>query len=47
MSSFSPQEIEYFQNQRLGRLATVNKAGEPRVAGICPWYTKELRVASQ
>ena len=31
MSNFTAKEIEYLQGQRLGRLATVNAAGEPHV----------------
>ena len=29
MSNFTPGEIEYLTSQQLGRLATVNEAGEP------------------
>jgi pyridoxamine 5'-phosphate oxidase family protein len=31
MSVFTPAEIEYLTSQRLGRIATVNAAGEPHV----------------
>jgi pyridoxamine 5'-phosphate oxidase family protein len=34
MSNFTPQEISYLQSQRLGRLATVNAAGEPHVVPV-------------
>ncbi len=34
MSAFSPKEIEYLQDQRLGRLATVNAGGVPRVVPV-------------
>ncbi len=31
MSKFTPEEIAYLRSQRLGRLATVSKTGEPHV----------------
>ncbi len=34
MSKFTPQEIEYLQSQRLGRLATVSPQGEPHVVPV-------------
>ena len=34
MSAFTSAEIEYLQGQRLGRLATVNEAGEPHVVPV-------------
>ncbi|HZC04517.1 MAG TPA: PPOX class F420-dependent oxidoreductase [Ktedonobacterales bacterium] len=34
MSSFSEAEIAYIKSQRLGRLATVNAAGEPHVVPV-------------
>jgi pyridoxamine 5'-phosphate oxidase family protein len=34
MSHFSAKEIEYLQSQRLGRLATINAAGEPHVVPV-------------
>ncbi len=34
MSVFTPKEIEYLQGQALGRLATVNAAGEPHVVPV-------------
>ena len=34
MGRFTPQEIEYLQSQRLGRLATVNKKGDLHVVPV-------------
>ncbi len=34
MSHFTLAEIEYMNSQRLGRLATVNQAGEPHVVPV-------------
>jgi pyridoxamine 5'-phosphate oxidase family protein len=34
MSEFSPKEIEYLNNQRLGRMATVNSHGDPHVVPV-------------
>jgi pyridoxamine 5'-phosphate oxidase family protein len=34
MSAFTSAEVEYLQSQRLGRLATVNEAGEPHVVPV-------------
>lgn len=34
MSVFTPQEIEYLETQRLGRLATVGAAGNPHVVPV-------------
>lgn len=42
MSSFTPAEIEYLRSQRLGRLATVNAAGEPHVVPVGFRYNPEL-----
>jgi pyridoxamine 5'-phosphate oxidase family protein len=42
MSNFTPAEIEYFKSQRLGRLATVNTAGEPHVVPVSFRYNAEL-----
>jgi pyridoxamine 5'-phosphate oxidase family protein len=42
MSHFTSAEIEYFASQRLGRLATVNKAGEPHVVPVTFRYNAEL-----
>jgi pyridoxamine 5'-phosphate oxidase family protein len=42
MSSFTPKEIEYLAEQRLGRLATVNAAGEPHVMPVGFRYNAEL-----
>src|SRR5258708_15047392 len=42
MSNFTPSEIEYLNNQRLGRLATVNVAGEPHVVPVGFRYNAEF-----
>jgi pyridoxamine 5'-phosphate oxidase family protein len=42
MSKFTPIELEYLQTQRLGRLATVNKNGEPQIAPVTFRYDAEL-----
>ena len=42
MSNFTPAEIEYLKSQRLGRLATVNMAGEPHVVPVGFRYNAEL-----
>ncbi len=42
MSNFTPEEIEYLKSQRLGRLATVNAAGEPHVVPVGFRYNAEL-----
>ena len=42
MSAFTPAEIAYLQSQRLGRLATVNAAGEPHVVPVAFRYNPEL-----
>ena len=34
MSAFTAKEIDYLQNQRLGRLATVNAHGDPHVVPV-------------
>jgi len=44
MSIFTPTEIEYLQNQPLGRLATVNAAGKPQIAPVGFHYNPELEV---
>lgn len=44
MSVFTPKEIEYLWGQRLGRLATVNAAGEPHVVPVSFRYNAELDV---
>jgi pyridoxamine 5'-phosphate oxidase family protein len=44
MSRFTNAEIEYMQNQRLGRLATINAAGEPHVVPVSLRYNAELDV---
>lgn len=42
MSHFSPKELEYLQSQRLGRLATINAAGEPHVVPVGFRYNTDL-----
>ncbi len=42
MSKFTDIELEYLQTQRLGRLATVNKNGEPQIAPVTFCYNAEL-----
>lgn len=42
MSVFTEAELEYMQSQRLGRLATVNKNGEPQIAAVGFHYNPEL-----
>ena len=42
MSKFTDIELEYLQTQRLGRLATVNKNGEPQIAPVTFRYNSEL-----
>ena len=42
MSKFTDIELEYLQTQRLGRLATVNKNGEPQIAPVTFRYNAEL-----
>ncbi len=44
MSHFTSAEIEYMQSQRLGRLATVNTAGEPHVVPVSFRHNAELDV---
>ena len=41
MSRFTPQEIEYLQSQRLGRLATVNEKGDLHVVPVGFRYNPE------
>ena len=41
MSKFTPEEISYLQNQRLGRLATVSVKGEPHVVPVSYRYNPE------
>ncbi len=36
MSVFSDAEIEYLRSQRLGRIATVGRDGQPHVTGDLP-----------
>jgi pyridoxamine 5'-phosphate oxidase family protein len=42
MSRFSEAELAYLRTQRLGRLATVNRRGEPQVAAVGFRYNPEL-----
>jgi pyridoxamine 5'-phosphate oxidase family protein len=42
MSKFTDIELEYLQTQRLGRLATVNKNGEPQIAPVTFRYNDDL-----
>jgi pyridoxamine 5'-phosphate oxidase family protein len=42
MNRFSTAEKEYMHSQRLGRLATVNAAGEPHVVPVSFRYNAEL-----
>ena len=42
MSNFTQTEIDYMQSQNLGRLATVNEAGQPHVAPVSFRYNAEL-----
>lgn len=44
MSVFTDEELEYMQNQRLGRLATVRPDGKPQVAPVGYRYNAELDV---
>jgi pyridoxamine 5'-phosphate oxidase family protein len=44
MSVFTPEEIEYMQGQRLGRLATVNPQGHPQNSPVGFRYNPELDV---
>lgn len=42
MSKFSEAELAYLKSQKLGRLGTVNKRGEPQVAAVGFRYNEEL-----
>ncbi len=44
MSGFTEKEIEYLEDQRLGRLATVNASGRPHVVPVGFRYNAELGV---
>ena len=44
MNRFSTAEKEYMRSQRLGRLATVNSAGEPHVVPVSFRHNAELDV---
>ena len=41
MSAFTAAELEYIAGQRLGRLATVNAAGEPHVVPVAFRYNPD------
>ncbi len=41
MSVFTPNELDYFQSQRLGRLATVDQDGNPHVVPVGFRYNPE------
>jgi pyridoxamine 5'-phosphate oxidase family protein len=42
MSSFTEKEIEYLEEQRLGRLATVDVEGSPHVVPVAVRYNPEF-----
>lgn len=42
MSDFTPAEINYLKNQRLGRLATVGPVGQPHVVPVAFRYNPDL-----
>jgi pyridoxamine 5'-phosphate oxidase family protein len=42
VSKFTEAELAYLKTQRLGRLATVNKRGEPQIAPVGFRYNAEL-----
>lgn len=44
MGNFTEVEIAYLKSQRLGRLATINDAGEPHVVPVGFRYNAELDV---
>ena len=44
MSGFTEKEVEYLQEQRLGRLATVNASGRPHVVPVGFRLNPELGV---
>ena len=41
MSAFTQKEIEYLNSQRLGRMATVNKQGDPHVVPVSFRYNPD------
>jgi pyridoxamine 5'-phosphate oxidase family protein len=43
MSIFTDKEIEYLQEQSLGRLATVGKNGDPHVVPLSFRYNEDLK----
>jgi pyridoxamine 5'-phosphate oxidase family protein len=42
MSKFTDIELEYLKTQRLGRLATINKHGDPQIAPVTFLYNADL-----
>src|SRR3989442_13202034 len=42
MSKFTNFELEYFKTQRLGRVATINKNGEPQIAPVTFLFKAEV-----
>jgi pyridoxamine 5'-phosphate oxidase family protein len=42
MSAFTPAEAAYLQSHRLGRLATLNAAGEPHVVPVAYTFNADL-----
>ncbi len=40
-SAFTPEEISYLQNQRLGRIATIGPKGQPHVVPVAFRYNPE------
>lgn len=44
MSSFREAEIEYLQNHRIGRVATIGRNGDPHVVPLRYRYNSELEV---
>ena len=42
MSAFTPAEVAYLQSQRLGRLATVGRDGQPHVVPVAFRYNPDL-----
>jgi pyridoxamine 5'-phosphate oxidase family protein len=42
MSRFTPEEIEYLQSQRLGRMATVNEKGDLHVVPVVHYHGRKV-----
>jgi pyridoxamine 5'-phosphate oxidase family protein len=42
VSAFTEKELEYLKGQKLGRLATINSAGQPQIAPVGFRYNAEL-----